>query len=79
MDIDRLYVSRKGGRELAKVQDRVHASIHWREGYMKKAREKTDLQSLENNTDNKSLNRIKITRKQKMGRKTIVLDISNYE
>ena len=36
-DVDRLYVSRKeGGRELARIEDSVDASIQWFEDYIQK-------------------------------------------
>ena len=41
-DIDRIYVSRKGGRRLASIEDSVDASIRVIEDYTKKEQRKTN-------------------------------------
>ena len=64
-DYDRLYASRKGGgRELASIRDSVNASIQRLKDYMKKYKGRL-ITATRNNIDNRSINRTKITRKQK--------------
>ena len=64
-DVDRLYVSRKGAeRGLASIQDSVDASIQWLEDWIKKHRGRQII-ATRNNTENTSINRTKIIRKQK--------------
>ena len=65
-DIDRLYVSRKGGRGLASIEDSVDASIQELEDYIRK---ESLITATKNSTDNVMINRT--TRKQ-MGRKTTI-------
>ena len=68
--VDRLYVSRKErGRGLASIEDSVDTSIQRLEDYIGKHK-KGLITSIRNNTDNTIDNRMTITRKQKMGRKT---------
>ena len=67
--VDRLYVSRKRGRELASTEDSVDASIQ-RLGDYKKKREERLITGTRNNTDNTGSNRTTTTRKQKLEEKT---------
>ena len=68
-DVDRLYVSRKEGRRgLVSIQDSVSASIQRLEDYMKKRGGRL-ITVTRNNTDNISINRTKILRKQTWGKK----------
>ena len=69
-NVDRLYVSRKkGGRGLANNEDSVDASIQRLEDYIQK-QDGGLITAIRNATDNTMDNRITITKKQKMGRKT---------
>ena len=69
-DVNRLYVSRKkGGRGLASTEDSVDASIPRLEDYIEK-HEGGLITAIRNDTENTMANRMTITRKQKMGRKT---------
>ena len=62
-DVDKLYVSRKeGGREFTSIEDHVNASIEQQEDYIEKDRGRL-ITATRNNTDNTSINRIKITRR----------------
>ena len=64
-DIDRLYMSRKGGgRELTSIEDSIDASIQRLEDYIEKRKERL-ITVTRNNTDNTRTNRTTITRKQK--------------
>ena len=54
-DVDRLYVSRKGWRELASIQDSADASIQRLEDYIKKHGGKL-IPATRNTTDNTSIN-----------------------
>ena len=63
-EVDRLYVSRKGGRGLASIGDSVGASIQRLEDYIEKRGER-------NNPDNTRTNRTTITRKQKWEEKQL--------
>ena len=63
--IDRLYVSRKEGeRKLDGIKDSVNASIQLLEDYIKKKGARM-ITATRNNTGNTSINKTKITRKQK--------------
>ena len=69
-DVDRQYVSRKeGGRGLASIENSVDASIQRLEDYIEK-HERGLITDIRNDTDNTMANRMTITRKQKLGRKT---------
>ena len=69
-DVERMYVSRKeGGRGLISTQDSVDASRHRLEDYIKKRGGRL-IAVTRNDTNNTNINRTKITRKQKIGRKT---------
>ena len=68
-DVDRLYVRKEGGRGLANLEDSVDASIRRLEDFLGK-NEGGLWTSIRNDTDNTIVNRMTITRKQKMGRKT---------
>ena len=69
-DVDRLYISRKeGGRGLASIENSVDASIQQLEDYIQK-HEGGFITVTRNDTENTMNNRMTITRKQKMGRKT---------
>ena len=71
-NVDRLYVPRKeGGRGLASTEDSVDTSIQRLEDYIEKY-ERGLITDIRNITDNTIDNRMTITRKQKMGRKTIL-------
>ena len=64
-DVDRLYVSRKGGgRGLASIEDTVDASIQRLEDYTEK-HERGLITTIRNNTDNTIIERMTTTRKQK--------------
>ena len=67
-DIDRLYVTRKGGKALANIQDSFDASIQ-RLGYIKIFRGRL-MTETRNNTDNTSINRTKLIR-NKNGKKQL--------
>ena len=70
-DVDRLYVSRKGGkRELVSIEDSIDASIKWLKDYIEK-RGEILLTATRNNTDNTGTNRTTITRKQKWEEKQL--------
>ena len=61
---DLLYVSRKkGGRVLVSIHDSVDASIQRLKDYIQKGWRRL-ITAIRNNTDNTSINRTKITRKQ---------------
>ena len=69
-NVDRLYVSRKeGGRRLASTEDSIDTLIQRLEDYIEK-HERGLIPAIRNDTDNTIDNRMTITRKQKMGRKT---------
>ena len=69
-DVDRLYVSRKeGGRGLASIEDSIDTSIQQLGDYREK-HEGGLITATKNDTDNMMDNRMTITRKQKLGRKT---------
>ena len=63
-DVDRLYVSRKGGIGLASIEDSVYASIQRLEDYVQKRGGRL-ITATRNNTDNTRNNKTEITRKQK--------------
>ena len=64
-------MSRKeGGRGLTNIEDSVDTSIQRQENYIKNRRGRL-ITATKNNTDNKSINRANITRKQKWGRKQL--------
>ena len=63
-NVNRPFVSRKGGRGYTNIQDSVDASIERLEDYIKKCGGRL-ITTTGNNTDNSSFNRTKITRKQK--------------
>ena len=63
-DVDRLYVLRKGGRELASIEDSVDASIQRLENHKEKRGGRL-ITATGNNTDNTRINKTEITRKQK--------------
>ena len=70
-DVDRLYVSRKeGGRELARIEDSVDASIQRLEDYIEK-HEGGLITAIRKNTDNTIENRMTKTRKQKWEEKQL--------
>ena len=64
-DVDRLYVSRKGGRRLASIEDCVDTSIQRLEDYIGK-HEGGLITAIKNDTDNTVTNRMTITRKTKL-------------
>ena len=69
-DVDRLYVSRKEGRRgLTCIKDIIDTSIKRLEDYIEKRGERL-ITATRTNTDNAMINRMTITRKQKMRRKT---------
>ena len=71
-DVDRLYVPRKEGeRGLTSIQDGVDASVQWLEDYIKNHGRRLN-SATRNTTDKTSINRTKITRKQKWVKKTTV-------
>ena len=63
-DVDRLYVSRKGGRGLTSIEDTVDASIQRCEDYIEK-HERGLITAIRNDTDNTIDDRMTTTRKQK--------------
>ena len=63
-DVDRVYVSRKGGRGLASIEDNVDASIQRLRDYTEKRGGRL-ITAARNNIDNTKINRREITRKQK--------------
>ena len=64
-DVDRLYVSRKGGgRGLASIEDSIDASIQRLEDYIQK-HDGGLITAIRNDTDKTMNNRMTITRKQK--------------
>ena len=70
-EVDRLYVSRKGGRGLASIEDSVDASIHRLEVYIEK-HERGLITAIRNNNDNTIDNRMKKkNREQKWEEKQI--------
>ena len=69
-DIDRIYVPRKGGRGLISIEDSVDASIQRLEDYIEKCGGKL-ITATRKNIDNTRINRTKIPRKQKWGRKNL--------
>ena len=69
-DIDRLFVSRKGGGRLASIEDSVDASIWGLEDNIKKSKERLITATIKN-TDNIKINRTTITRKQKWEEKQL--------
>ena len=69
-DVDRLYVPRKGRRELISIENSVDASIQWLENYIQKRGERL-VTPTRNNTDNTRTNRTTITRKQKWEEKQL--------
>ena len=70
-DIDRLYVSRKGGRGLTSIEDSIDASIRLEDNIQKRGGRL--ITATRNNTDNMRTNRTtKKKQKTKMGRKTIL-------
>ena len=65
-DIDRLYVSGKeGGRGLTSIENSTDTSIRRLEDYIEKQGERL-ITATRNNTDNMRINRMTITRKQKL-------------
>ena len=71
-DVDRLNVSRKeGGRGYGSTEDSGDASIRRLENYIKNSNLKLMIVTT-NNVNNTRISRTKITRKQKIGRKTTV-------
>ena len=66
-DVDRLYVSRKERRELASIEDSVHASIQRLEDYIKKHKQGL-ITAIRNNTDNTTDNRMTRTGKKWEGK-----------
>ena len=74
-NVDKLYVSRKeGGSGLASIEDSVDTSVLQLEDYIEK-HEGGLITAIKNDTDNTMTNRMTITRKQKMGRKTTLLAV----
>ena len=64
-EVDRLYISRKEkGSELASIEDRLAGSIQQLEDDLKKCRGRL-ITVTRNNADNITINRTKITKKQK--------------
>ena len=69
-EVDRLYVPRKeGGRGLASIEDSIDMLIQRLDDYIEK-HERGLITAIRNNSDYTIDNRMTITRKQKMGRKT---------
>ena len=64
VDVDRLYVSRKGGRALVSVEDNVDASIQRLKDYTEKHGERL-ITDIRNNTDNMWTKEMTLTGKQK--------------
>ena len=76
-DVDGLYVLRKEReRRLASIQDSVDTSIRRLEDYTKKNNGRL-ITTTKNNTNNTSINKTKITRKQKWDEKKNSVDISS--
>ena len=69
-DIDRVYVSRKGGRGLAGIEDSVNASIQELEDYIKKKKEIL-ITVTSNSIENIRTNKTTKTRKQKREEKQL--------
>ena len=69
-DVDRLYVSRKDRRGLACIEDTVDASIQRLEDYIEK-RERRQITTIRNDTDNTIEERMTTIRKQKWERKQL--------
>ena len=70
-DVDRLFMSRKGGRRgLASIEDNMDVSIQRLENYIKKCKGRL-ITATRNNTDNTSIKRTKITKKQKCEEKQL--------
>ena len=69
-DMDRLYVSKKGGRRLICIHGSIDASIHLLEDCIKKCRGRL-ITAIRNNRNNTSINRTKATRKQKWEEKQL--------
>ena len=70
-DVDRLYVSRKGGgRGLTSIEDSVDASIQRLEDYIQNRGGRL-ITATRNSTDNTGINRTTITRKQKREEKQL--------
>ena len=64
-DVEKLYVSRKGGgRGLANIEDGVDTSIRQLEDYIQK-HDGGLITAIKNDTDNSKDNRMTVTRKQK--------------
>ena len=63
-DVDRLNMSRKRGRRPISIQNSADASIQNLEKYVRNRRERLII-ATRNDTNNKSINRTKITRKHK--------------
>ena len=63
-DVDRLYVSRKGGRGLTSIEDSVDASIQRLEDYIQNRGGRL-IAAIRNNTINTRTNKMTINRKQK--------------
>ena len=73
-DVDRIYVSRKGGgRGHVSIEDSVEASIQRLEHYIEKRGGRL-IADTRNNTDNTRIDRTKITRKQN-GKKNNSMDV----
>ena len=66
---------KKGGGGLARIEDSINASIQRLEDYIRKCRRRL-ITATTNNTDNTSVNKTKITRKQKWEEKNHI-DISS--
>ena len=64
VDVDRIYVLRKGGRGHASNEDNVDASIQQLEDYLEKRKGRL-ITATRSNTDKTRNNRTEITRKQK--------------
>ena len=69
-NVDRLYVSRKGGRGHASIEDSFDASIQRIEDDIEKRRGRL-ITATRNNTDNTRISRTEITRKQKLEEKQL--------
>ena len=70
-ETNRLYMSSKGERGLTTIQDSGDSSIQRLEDDIYKCEGRLII-AIRNNTDDTIINRIEITRKQKIGRKTTV-------
>ena len=77
-DVDRLYVTGKGGRGLANIKNSVDALIQWFEDYVQKRGERL-ITATRKNTDNTRSNGTTITNKEQLyGRfKRLTSDISH--